>query len=107
MKFIISENKLKQLKDKLVKYKINYLDSYVNNGIVRKFDSFIVIEDPSVDNDFEEPHMEYDSFDGRLYVNEKIRNTFTSMFGDDKEESNKFFKEWFENKFNVEIKFLA
>lgn len=107
MKFVISENKLKDLKHKLVKYKMSYLDSYVNSGTVRKFDSFIVIEDPSVDNDFEDPHMEYDYEDGRLYVNKKIRSTFTGMFGDDEEESDILFKRWFEDRFGVEVAFLA
>jgi len=32
MKYIISENKLKDLKHKLVKFKINYLDSKVNKN---------------------------------------------------------------------------
>jgi hypothetical protein len=106
MKFTISENKLKDLKQKLVKYKMSYLDSYVNSSTVRKFDSFIVIENPSNDWDFEEPHMEYDYEDGRLYVNKELRHTFSSMFGDSREESDILFKRWFEDRFGVEIAFL-
>ena len=107
MKFIISENKLKDIKKKLYQYKMHYLDSYTKGSAVRKFDTFIVIEDPQDYEDFEEPHMEYDSYDGRLFVNKKLRNEFTSMFGDDREESDEFFKHWFEIKFPVDVKFLA
>lgn len=107
MKFIITENKLEELKKKLIRYKIKHLDSYVNNRNVRRRDSFIIIEDPSVDDDFEEPHMEYDYYDGRLFVNKELRNTFRAMFGDDREEMDTFIKRWFEDKFNVEVKFLA
>lgn len=99
MKFIISENKLNQLRDK-------FLNSYVTLGDIRTFDSFIVIEDPLAD-EFDEPNMEYDSYDGRLFVNKKIRNVFSGMFGDDEEESNYFFKKWFEKKFKVEVKNFA
>lgn len=106
MKFIISENRLKELKKKLVKVKIDHLDSYVTNSYIRKFDSFIVIEDPLAD-EFDEPIMEYDSYDGRLFVNKKIRSVFSGMFGDDEEKSNNFFKKWFEKKFKVEVKNFA
>ena len=106
MKFLITEDQLKKLKLKLYQFKIKFLNSYVTKGTVRKFDSFIVIEDSSAD-EFDEPHMEYDSFDGRLYVNKEIRSTFTDLFGDDEEESNKFFKQWFEDKYGVDVKFLA
>jgi len=106
MKFIISKDKLRDLKHKLVKYKMSYLDFYVNSGTVRKFDSFIVIEDPSAD-EFDEPHMEYDSYDGRLYVDKEIRSTFTAMFGDNRKESDDIFKRWFEDRFGVDVAFLA
>lgn len=99
MKFIISENKLNQLRDK-------FLNSYVTLGDIRTFDSFIVIEDPSAD-EFDEPNFEYDYSDGRLFVNKNLRNIFSNLFGLNKEESNRVFKEWFESKFNVDIKFLA
>lgn len=107
MKFIISENKLKELRKKLFLAKKNHLDSYVTNSYVRKFDSFIVIEDPDADSDFDEPYMEYDSYDGRLFVNKKLRNRFTSLFGSDEEQSNLFFQKWFENRFGVKINFFA
>jgi len=105
MKFIISENRLKDLKNKLVKHKMNYLDSYV--GDVSKTRDFIILWGDKIE--FEDNHeilFEYDYYDGRLYVNKELRHTFSSMFGDNREESDVIFKRWFENKFGVEVKFL-
>jgi hypothetical protein len=99
MKYIISENKLEQLKT-------NFLNSYIENN-VRKFDSFILVSN-DVENDSEivEPHFEYDYYDGRLFVNKDIRDNFTNIFGYSKEKSNDFFKKWFEEYFLVEVAFV-
>lgn len=100
MEYIISENKLEQLKNK-------FLTSYVNDRNVLKFDTFIVVANEDGDEfELEEPYFEYDYSDGRLFVNRDVRNNFTNIFGYTKEKSNDFFKNWFENKFQVEIAFV-
>lgn len=98
MDFIISENKLEQLKN-------NFLDTFLKNN-VRKFDSFIVIQNTDSDDEYEQPYFEYDHYDGRLFVNSNIRNYVTSMFGGDLDTNHEFFKEWFGSRFNVQVSFV-
>lgn len=100
MRFIISENKLENLK-------INFLNSYVKDKDVRTFDSFILIQNNDTDDyENEDPHFEYDYSDGRLYVGQNVRNNFSNIFGYDKKHANQFFKNWFEDKFKVEVAFV-
>lgn len=107
MKFIISENKLEEVKLKVLQLKIDQLNSYLKDKRAGSFDTFIVIWGDDEDFDGNRDVLfEYDYFDGRLYVSENVRNTFTGFFGDDKEKSDAFFKHWFENKFDVDVAFL-
>lgn len=106
MKFIISENKLEGLKERLDSYIKKYLDSYiVNKDSIEMFGNFILINAPERD-EWDEPMFEYDFEDGRLYVKNSVRDVFSGMFGLNKKESDLHFKKWFENKFDVEVKFL-
>ena len=98
MKFIITESKLNLFKNK-------FLNDLLNNG-VSKFDNFIVIDNK--DNDeFAEPNLEYDSFDGRLFINPDLRQEFMDFFGTSEEETNDYISKWFEDKFGVTVEFTA
>lgn len=100
MKYIISENKLEQLKN-------HFLNTFLKDNVSR-IDSFIIINSDYEDDEYgiKQPSFEYDHYDGRLYVNSNIRNYFTSMFGGGLDTNNEFFKEWFGNRFNVRVSFV-
>ena len=51
--------------------------------------------------------MEYDSEDGRLYIDNDFLNKFTSWFPLDMEQSKSFIKDWFEDMYNVKIKLVS
>jgi hypothetical protein len=95
MKFIITESKLNLFKNK-------FLNHYLENG-VRKFDSFILIHN----NDYAEPHFEYDFFDGRLFINNNVIQKFMDFFGTSIEETNDYISKWFEYNFGVNVKFTV
>lgn len=98
MKFIITESKLNLFKNK-------FLNDLFVNGI-SKFDTFIVIDNK--DNDeFAEPNLEYDSFDGRLFINPDLRQEFMDFFGTSEEETNDYISKWFEDNFGVTVEFTA
>ena len=47
--------------------------------------------------------MEYDSEDGRLYIDKNFLDKFTSWFPLDMQQSKSFIKDWFEDIYNVKI----
>ena len=100
MKVIITENKLHQLQ-------INHLNETLRGG-VSKFDNFIIIyyyDDG--DNYFDsEVLMEYDSEDGRLYVDNKFLKDFSFTYFANENDAEKVIKDWFENEFGVKIKYI-
>lgn len=100
MEFIISESKFEQLKN-------NFLDTFLKDNVSR-IDSFIIINSDYDDDEYgiKQPIFEYDHYDGRLYVNSNIRNDFMNIFGLNEEKSNDSFKNWFENRFEVEVAFV-
>jgi len=70
MKYIITESKLN-------KFMKNYLDNYKENRDVHYMDSYIII--PKLgDNDFATAELEYDSWDGRLFIDRSFLETFIS-----------------------------
>lgn len=93
----------------LRKFMIEYLDDFLNHCSVNDFDSYIV-----VDYNYPEPDeysvddvaMEYDSDDGRLFVNKDFFDKFTSWFPLDMEQSKSFIKDWFEDIYKVKIKYV-
>lgn len=97
MKYIITESKLN-------KFMKNYLDNYKENRDVHFMDSYIII--PKLgDNDFATAELEYDSWDGRLFIDKSFLETFISWFGGKEEYSQSFIAKWFEKEFDVEIKY--
>lgn len=100
MKVIITENKLHQLQ-------INHLDETLRGG-VSKYDNFIIIYyyDTFDDYEYSEILMEYDSEDGRLYVDNKFLKDFSFTYFANEDEVEPVIKDWFENEFEVKIKYI-
>jgi hypothetical protein len=105
MKYEIRKSKLNDI---MTKHLNGYVDNNECGNSVQKFDSFILIPDCS-NSEFElyEPYFEYDYSDGRLYINEDVIVLFSNLFPLNHAESQSFIKDWFENRFGVEIKFTA
>lgn len=101
MKYIISENRLTE-------FIRNYLETFVANKVVVNTDSFVVISEPVYgDEENWADYMEYDHTDGRLWINRSFLENFMNLFGfSDKKSAQDFIKDWFENKFGVNVKFV-
>jgi hypothetical protein len=96
MKLIITESKLKDLQT-------SYINDFYNHASVSEFDSFILIYYNETGDD-DEVAMEYDSDDGRLYIDNNFTLFFQHYFTN-KDDVNPFIKDWFENVFGVKIKY--
>jgi hypothetical protein len=86
-----------------------YLNDLLNQFNVIEIDRFIVID---YNNPIPDPYsiddivMEYDSNDGRLYIDNDFLNKFSIWFPLDMEQSKLFIKDWFESVYNVKIKYV-
>lgn len=98
MKYIIKESKLNDLRKEYIENRI---------GSDSDYDNFIIIYYPNGhDDDYDsEIMMEYDSDDGRLYVNSSFGRGFSDLFFPNDEEAYKFISEWFEWKYGVNVEF--
>jgi hypothetical protein len=99
MKYIITESKLNDLRKE-----------YIENRVGREsnFDDFIIIYNPGEVDDIEdEVMMEYDHYDGRLYVNSSFGYSFSDLFFPNDEEAYKFISEWFEWKYGVNVEYTG
>ena len=72
MKYIISEHKL----DKLI---FEVIDDYLKFKNRHSFDSFIIYSE--VNNNDDDPTIEYDYEDGRLFINKNFVMLIADMFG--------------------------
>jgi hypothetical protein len=81
-----------------------YLESFAQRNDVHYMDSFIVIS-RSGDNDFASAEIEYDSWDGRLFIDRNFLDTFINWFGGNEDYSQSFIAKWFEKKYDVEVKY--
>ena len=83
----------------------SYLDDKLVGG-VSEVDTFIIIYYYDLNDDYmdSEVLMEFDSEDNRLYVDKSFINTFDKLFPFGNSQS--FIKEWFENTFDVTIKYV-
>ena len=94
----------------LRKFMIEYLNDFLNNCSVSDPDSFIVINynyDEPDEYSIDDVAMEYDSDDGRLYIDNDFLNKFSIWFPLDMEQIKEFIKNWFENMYNVNIKYVT
>ena len=101
MKYIISENRLTE-------FIISYLNSFVENKAVSYLDPFIVISQANQgDDELWDDYMEYDYTDGRLWINKIFLKDFIDLFAfKGIEDARTSISKWFENKFDVEVKFV-
>lgn len=100
MKYIISEARIE-------KFMKSYLDNFLETKVMYKQDPFIVIEDHYIDDYQASPqYMEHDRTDGRLWVNRKFLEGFCKIFGCSREYGIYFITHWFEDKFDVDVRFL-
>jgi hypothetical protein len=100
MKFIITESRLKELQ-------LSFIDEYLDDRSFPsgRHDNFIIIwSRPQFEYDDDDVLMEFDSWDGRLYIDKKFRNFINSTFGNTLN-ADDVIAEWFEKKFDVKIKY--
>ena len=95
---IIKENRLNE-------FMTQYLDSWLLTKHSYDFETFIIIEN-ILEEDYDSIIMEYDNSDGRLWFNKDFRRNLMDLFNKSSEEINHFVKEWFEHKFDVEVKYV-
>lgn len=100
MRYIISESRLHEFINQ-------YLETFLESRAVSQFDSFIVVSEKiSPEDDEWVDYMEYDSSDGRLWINQSFLKGFVDLFAfTDGESAQEFIKTWFEKKFGVKIKY--
>ena len=100
MKYIITENRLNE-------FMTQYLDSWLSTKHSYNFEEFIIIEYSFGQDDVSDSIvMEHDNTDGRLWFDNDFRKKLTDLFNKSTEEINHFVREWFENKFGVEVKYV-
>jgi len=98
MDYIIPQERLKNLMT-------SYIDDRLN-GSVSEIDGFIILYYYDSNDDYydSEVLMEFDSEDGRLFIDKPFIETFDKLFPFGK--SQLFIEKWFENKFGVEVEFV-
>jgi hypothetical protein len=100
MKYLITENRLNE-------FMTNYLNSWIESKAVSHSSPFIIVQG-QIDQYSEEweDFMEYDSSDGRLWINKHFKKHLMDLFNKNEVDVRVFVGKWFENKFNVDIKFV-
>jgi hypothetical protein len=98
MKYLIPQERLKDLMT-------SFLTDSLSGG-VNHIDNFIIVyyNDDGDDYYNSELLMEFDSEDGRLYIDKSFIDTFDKLFPFGK--SQLFIEEWFENYFGVEVEYV-
>lgn len=100
VRYIITESRLDEFINR-------YLDNMMNSNIILRNDPYIYIERPDYDEEDVFQYMEWDRTDGRLWINKKFLSYFTNMFAfEDAGSAQKTIADWFEKKFDVEVKFV-
>ena len=96
MKFIITETQKKIFDDFLNQY----LDeTLIDNGGISELDNYLIIWDENVDDDIEDPTLiEFDYYDGRLYVRSTYMNKLRAWVPLKDDEIESYIKKWFEKK---------
>lgn len=94
----------------LRKFMTEYLNDLLNQFSVSEINSFIIIDynyDEPDEYSIDDIAMEYDSDDGRLYIDKNFLDKFSIWFPLDMEQIKEFIKNWFENMYNVKIKLVS
>jgi hypothetical protein len=101
MKYIITESRLNE-------FMTQYLDNWLSLKHSYDYDQFTIIENSIDQEDISDSIvMEHDNSDGRLWFSNDFRKNLMNLFNKSSEEINHFVKEWFEHKFDVEVKYVA
>jgi len=100
MKVIITESQKKKLLNDFIK---SLVDDTLDENKPFYVDSYIVIWDKT---DVWNTFIEYDKSDGRLWISKKYLNNLESWFPIKKEKVLDMIKNSFENKFNVDVKYI-
>jgi hypothetical protein len=104
MKIIITESQKKKLMNDFMK---SLVDDTLDENEPSYVDSYIVIWDKTVDGGIDDATaIEYDKSDGRLWISKKYLNNLESWFPIKKEKVLDMIKNSFENKFNVDVKYI-
>ena len=98
MKYIIRESRLDHLMTE-------YLNSWIETKLKSRDSNFIIFSDRVDDEEWEDT-MEYDSSDGRLWVNRNLIRFLVDLFGKSQVGTMTFIGKWFEDKFGVEVKYV-
>jgi hypothetical protein len=101
MKYIITESKLDMLMT-------NYMDNFLASKKVSDGGDVLIIYD-NLGEDYEyeeEVSIDYTYDDSEMSIRMDLINMFTSMFSRDIEQAKEFIKNWFENKFNLEVGYV-
>jgi hypothetical protein len=85
-------------------------ETLIENGGINKYDNFLIIWDDSnniIDDTTEDLTLvEFDYWDGRLYVKPKYMEILKSFVPLESEEIKSYLKKWFEKKFKVDVKYV-
>jgi len=100
MKILITESQKKKLLNDFIK---SLVDDTLDENKPFYVDSYIVIWDKT---DVWNTFIEYDKSDGRLWISKKYLNNLESWFPIKKEKVLDMIKNSFENKFNVDVKYI-
>jgi hypothetical protein len=101
MKYIITESKLDMLMT-------DYMDHVLAGKKVSDGgDVLLIYDDLGEDYEFEEEvSINYTYDDSEMSIRMDLINLCTSMFSRDIEQAKEFIKNWFENKFNLEVGYV-
>jgi hypothetical protein len=108
MKIIITEEQHKQI---LYDYIAEYVNDTFDGGKPTYLESYIIIWDYTYygddDEDDEQPQLlEYDKFDGRLWISKDYMKRLQRLIPLDKEIIHDIVKDCFEKRFGVEVSFV-
>ena len=101
MKYIITESKLDMLMTE-------YMDHALAGKKVSDEGGVLLIYD-DLGEDYlyeEEVVIDYNYDNSEMSIRMDLINMFTSMFSRDIEQAKEFIKNWFENKFNLEVGYV-
>ena len=100
---VVSESKIDEFRTKALDDLLVGMNPYLHPDFI--IIPTTTIEGVEVDNDG--VFMEYDPWDGRLFVRKDLFKHFYDMYGfEDVDEAKKFISDWFSKKFNVEVKYV-
>jgi hypothetical protein len=100
MKYVILESRLNE-------FITDYLNTFIESVVVSDLYPYLIISPKTEEWEDDIPdYMEYDHSDGRLWIEKNFLRSFVDLFAFNKENAEKFIKEWFEKRFGVKIEYV-